>query len=122
MADVLDRLARGERMAEPVGVVVATRRRDPGGGVPDGPDGRPHDHHTTDGSPRDMEDARREGVATVEDYAALRRREVVAAMDALGAAPELVLLAPDKESVLTAPRSGPAVPGPAGARAVIHPR
>jgi LmbE family N-acetylglucosaminyl deacetylase len=102
MAGFLDRLLRGERIPEPVAVVVA----------------HPDDEvlaagsrmsrmddltiiHTTDGSPRDMEDARREGMATVDDYAALRRREVVAAMDALGAAPELrCLWHPDKESIL----------------------
>lgn len=57
--------------------------------------------HITDGSPRDMEDARREGFSTREDYAAHRRREVVAAMDALGAEPELLCYwHPDKESIL----------------------
>ena len=59
--------------------------------------------HITDGSPRDMEDARREGLSR-EDYAALRRREVAAAMDALGADPELLCYwHPDKESILHGP-------------------
>jgi LmbE family N-acetylglucosaminyl deacetylase len=59
--------------------------------------------HITDGSPRDMEDARREGL-TREDYAALRRREVAAAMDALDADPELLCYwHPDKESILHGP-------------------
>jgi LmbE family N-acetylglucosaminyl deacetylase len=57
--------------------------------------------HLTDGAPRDMEDARREGFASRADYAAHRRREVVAAMDALGADPELVCYwHPDKEAIL----------------------
>jgi LmbE family N-acetylglucosaminyl deacetylase len=57
--------------------------------------------HVTDGSPRDLEDARRLGFAAREDYAAHRRREVVAAMDALGAEAELLCYwHPDKESVL----------------------
>jgi LmbE family N-acetylglucosaminyl deacetylase len=122
MEGFLDRLRRGERIPEPVAVVVA----------------HPDDEvlaagsrmnrmddltvvHTTDGSPRDMEDARREGVASVEDYAALRRREVVAAVDALGAAPELrCYWHPDKESIL----HGAAIVDQltedlAGARAVI---
>jgi LmbE family N-acetylglucosaminyl deacetylase len=122
MAGLLDRLARGERIPEPVVVVVA----------------HPDDEvlaagsrmnrmddltiiHTTDGSPRDMEDARREGVASVEEYAALRRREVVAAVGALGAAPELrCYWHPDKESIL----HGAAIVDQlaqdlAGARAVI---
>lgn len=104
MAGFLDRLANREPIPERVAVVVA----------------HPDDEvlaagsrmarmrdlvvvHTTDGAPRDMEDARREGVSSVEDYAALRRREVVAAMDALGASPELLCLwHPDKESILHA--------------------
>jgi LmbE family N-acetylglucosaminyl deacetylase len=102
MSDFLERLARGERIRERVVVVVAH------------PDdevlaagsrmGRMADLaviHTTDGSPRDMEDARRLGLDTCEEYAALRRREVAAAMDALGAEPELLCYwHPDKESVL----------------------
>jgi LmbE family N-acetylglucosaminyl deacetylase len=102
MEGFLGRLARGERIAERVAVVVAH------------PDdevlaagsrlGR-MDHltviHITDGSPRDMEDARREGLSSREDYAALRRREVVAAMDSLGAEAELrCYWHPDKESIL----------------------
>jgi len=57
--------------------------------------------HITDGSPRDMEDARRLGVASREDYARLRRREVAAAMEALGAEAELLCYwHPDKEAIL----------------------
>lgn len=105
MSDFLDRLAGRERIAERVVVVVA----------------HPDDEvlaagsrfpfmddltvvHVTDGSPRDMEDARREGFATREDYDAHRRREGVAAMDALGAEAELLCLwHPDKESILHGP-------------------
>lgn len=104
MAAFLDRLARGERVPERVVVVVA----------------HPDDEtlaagsrfnvlddltivHTTDGSPRDMEDARREGLSR-EAYRDLRRRELRAAMDALDARPELLCYwQPDKESVLHAP-------------------
>lgn len=102
MSAFLERLARRDRIPERVVVVVAH------------PDdevlaaGSRMDRmenltiiHMTDGSPRDMEDARRLGFETREDYAALRRREVVAAMDALGADPELLCYwHPDKESVL----------------------
>ena len=104
MPGFLDRLARHEAIPERVVVVVA----------------HPDDEvlaagcrmdrmtdltviHITDGSPRDMEDARREGLSR-EDYAALRRREVAAAMDALGADPELLCYwHPDKESILHGP-------------------
>jgi LmbE family N-acetylglucosaminyl deacetylase len=49
-----------------------------------------------------MEDARREGLSR-EDYAEVRRRELVMAMEALGAEPELrCLWHPDKESILHA--------------------
>jgi N-acetylglucosamine malate deacetylase 2 len=57
--------------------------------------------HITDGSPRDMEDARCLGIESREDYARLRRREVVAAMEALGAEAELLCYwHADKEAIL----------------------
>lgn len=104
MTGFLDRLARGGRVRERVVVVVAH---------PDDETlaaGSRFDRmddlaivHITDGSPRDLEDARREGFPTREGYAAHRRRELVAAMDALGASPELLChWHPDKESVLHA--------------------
>jgi N-acetylglucosamine malate deacetylase 2 len=40
--------------------------------------------HLTDGAPRDMHDANREGFSTVEEYAAHRRREMEAALRVLG--------------------------------------
>jgi len=104
MPGFLQRLARHEPIAERVVVVVAH------------PDdevlaaGSRMDRmtdltviHITDGSPRDMQDARREGLSR-EDYGALRRREVAAAMDALDADPELLCYwHPDKESILHGP-------------------
>jgi LmbE family N-acetylglucosaminyl deacetylase len=43
--------------------------------------------HVTDGAPRDLRDARRLGFATVQDYAAARRRELEAAMALAGIGP-----------------------------------
>lgn len=40
--------------------------------------------HATDGAPRNMEDARRYGFATREDYAEARRREVIDALQVAG--------------------------------------
>lgn len=105
MSGLLDRLVRGEPIPGRVVVVVAH------------PDdevlaaGSRMDRmadlaviHLTDGAARDMQDARRLGFATREDYAAARRREVVAAMDALGAEAELLCYwHPDKEAILHGP-------------------
>lgn len=82
------RLASGERVGEPVAVVVAHAddetlfagpllgRLDRGTLI-----------HVTDGAPRDMGDAARLGFATREDYAAARARELDRAIAALGARP-----------------------------------
>jgi glycosyltransferase involved in cell wall biosynthesis len=57
--------------------------------------------HVTDGAPRDMTDARRAGCATREEYAALRRRELEAALRTAGASADLVMLgAADQEASL----------------------
>ncbi len=105
MSDLLERLARGERIPDRILVVVAHPDDEV---LAAGSRMDRMDHltviHVTDGSPRDMEDARREGFSTSKDYAAHRRREVVAAMDALGAEAELLCLwHPDKESILYGP-------------------
>jgi len=44
--------------------------------------------HVTDGSPRDLGDARACGFGTREEYAAARRRELAAALDVAGLRPE----------------------------------
>ncbi|TNC48481.1 PIG-L family deacetylase [Rubellimicrobium rubrum] len=102
MDGILERLVRGERLPERVVLVVA----------------HPDDEtlalasrmnrmddlcivHLTDGSPRDMQDARRVGAETVEEYAELRRQELRAAMAVLDATPELrCCWHPDKEAIL----------------------
>lgn len=78
------RLASGEKIAEPVAVVVAHAddetlfagpllgRLDRGALI-----------HVTDGAPRDMTDARRLGFATRDDYAAARAAELDRAVTAL---------------------------------------
>ena len=82
------RLAGGKPIAEPVAIVVAhaddetlfagallRRLRDA------------RLIHVTDGAPRDMRDAERLGFATREEYAAVRARELDAAVAALGGDP-----------------------------------
>lgn len=88
---VLDRLATGARVAEPVAVVVA----------------HPDDEslwagaalrlledatliHLTDGAPFDMADAARLGFSRPSDYAAARAAELDAALAALGASPRRI--------------------------------
>ena len=54
----------------------------------------------TDGAPRDLGDARREGFADWRGYAAAREAELRRALDALGVAPRRVVLgAPDKGAI-----------------------
>lgn len=88
---VLDRLAAGARVAEPVAVVVAH---------PDdeslwaGAALRLLDNatliHLTDGAPSDMADALRLGFASREDYRAARAAELEAALAALAVAPRRI--------------------------------
>ena len=58
--------------------------------------------HLTDGAPRDMVDARREGFERWQDYAAARRAELARALEALGAgtARTICYEAPDQEAIL----------------------
>jgi LmbE family N-acetylglucosaminyl deacetylase len=96
------RLAANETISEPVAVVVA----------------HPDDEtlslgsrlrklkrltliHITDGAPRDLEDAHREGFRTWPQYAAARRRELHCALQAAGARPAQCIAHgyADKESV-----------------------
>src|SRR5579875_3277243 len=86
--DLLRRLSLGERIADPVAVVVAH---------PDdeavGLGGRLayFDRltliHVTDGAPLDMSDARKAQFATREAYAEARAKELDAALEAAGAHP-----------------------------------
>ena len=81
--------------------------------------------HLTDGAPRDLRDARREGFATCEDYAAARRVELAAALEAIGAghARTVCYDHPDQDAIRHAPEIvGRLEANLAGAAAVIaHP-
>ena len=89
--DFTGRLASGERIEEAVAIVVAhpddeslwlgtALRRLPNALL----------IHLTDGAPEDMRDAERLGFDTCEAYAAARRRELDAALAALGVAPRRI--------------------------------
>jgi LmbE family N-acetylglucosaminyl deacetylase len=90
MPGLLDRIARGDPIAERV-VLVAAHPDDETLALASRLD-RMSDLciiHLTDGAPVDLSDARRAGAATREDYAELRRQEVRAAMQVLGCSAEL---------------------------------
>jgi LmbE family N-acetylglucosaminyl deacetylase len=57
--------------------------------------------HATDGAPRDMRDARRNGFSTREEYARARHREALSALRLAGVGPErcLQLEFPDQEAL-----------------------
>lgn len=57
--------------------------------------------HLTDGAPRDLRDARREGFERWQDYAAARRAELACALEAIGAAHARTICHehPDQEAV-----------------------
>jgi N-acetylglucosamine malate deacetylase 2 len=61
--------------------------------------------HATDGAPKDMRDALRNGFATREEYARVRHREALAALRLAGVGPErcLPLEFPDQEVTLQLP-------------------
>jgi LmbE family N-acetylglucosaminyl deacetylase len=99
--DLCSRLARGASICEPVAVVVAHPDDEIvslGGTLRQF--SRLHLVHVTDGAPRDLEDARREGVSTCAEYARARQRELCEALDVAGVRPsqQLCLEAPDKQS------------------------
>lgn len=84
----IEKLASGERIEEPVAVVVAHPDDESlwlGAALLRMPDATLV--HLTDGAPEDMRDAQRLGFATREAYAAARAQELDAALAALGARP-----------------------------------
>lgn len=103
MARVLDDLARGRPVAAPVAIVAAHPDDEVlalGGRLRDLRDLRII--HLTDGAPRDLADARAAGCADRQGYAALRRRELRAALAASGAAGAALTACgwPDREAIL----------------------
>src|ERR1700742_489948 len=64
-----------------------------------------HILHITDGSPRDMQDARRQGFASRSSYSSARRRELTQALQLIPIPPERCtrLSFPDKEAYLHLP-------------------
>lgn len=100
------RLASGEPIDEPVAVVVAHADDETlwtGSALPRLRDCRLI--HFTDSAPYDMADARRLGIGSRDEYAALRAREIDRALVELGAAPERIGYGvPDKEAVDHLPR------------------
>lgn len=89
----LQQLANAARVDDPVAIVAAHPDDEMLGlGSRIGRFARLTLIHVTDGSPHDRGDAQRAGLDTREAYVALRRRELGAALDAAGAAPERVLV------------------------------
>jgi N-acetylglucosamine malate deacetylase 2 len=61
--------------------------------------------HVTDGAPRNMDDARRYGFESAEQYAAARRRELESALQAAAVAPQLFEIGvPDQGATYEIPR------------------
>ena len=100
--DLLAQLAAGEAVDDPVAMVVA-HQDDEVLGLGSRMDRlrRLKVIHLTDGAPRDMRDARREGFSTWQDYAAARRAELLRALEAIGAggAEAIAYDAPDQEAI-----------------------
>jgi LmbE family N-acetylglucosaminyl deacetylase len=100
--DLLAELAAGTAIDKPVAMVVA-HQDDEVLGLGSRMD-RLHRLkviHLTDGAPRDLRDARREGFSTWQDYAAARRAELRRAMETIGAggAEAIAYDAPDQEAI-----------------------
>jgi LmbE family N-acetylglucosaminyl deacetylase len=98
---ILARLAAGDCVAERIVIIVAHPDDETIGlGAQLGRFDDALLVHVTDGAPRDGEDARNYGFASVADYAAARQAELAAALRAGGAARlrGLVLGIPDKEA------------------------
>lgn len=92
-AAFLDRLARRERVEAPVALVAAHPDDETiGAGASLRLLPRLLLVHVTDGAPRRLTDARAAGYDTAAAYAAARRRELARALEAGGAAPELLAL------------------------------
>ena len=101
MTDLIAQLAAGRRVAEPVLLVVAHPDDET---VSTGALLARFDQLTivqlTDGAPRDLADARREGFADWRDYAAAREGELGCALGALGIAPRRVTIGvPDQQAI-----------------------
>jgi N-acetylglucosamine malate deacetylase 2 len=100
--DLLGKLSAGTAVDEPVALVVA-HHDDEVLGLGSRMDRlrRLKVIHLTDGAPRDMRDARREGFSTWQDYAAARRVELMRALAAIRAsgAETIGYDAPDQEAI-----------------------
>jgi LmbE family N-acetylglucosaminyl deacetylase len=98
--DFLDAISCGSRIDEPVALVLAHPDDETASaGALLQRLARPTLIYLTDGSPRDLQDARREGFGNWRDYAALRRRELGMALMALGVTAQAIHYdAPDKQA------------------------
>ena len=100
--ELLAKLAAGSAVDEPVAMVVA-HQDDEVLGLGSRMDRlrRLKVIHLTDGAPRDMRDARREGFSTWRDYAEARRAELLRALVVIGAgaAEAIGYDAPDQEAI-----------------------
>jgi LmbE family N-acetylglucosaminyl deacetylase len=99
--DFLDELKSGERIASPVALVLAHPDDETAsaGGLLQRLE-NPRLIYLTDGAPRDLVDARREGFDEWRAYAELRRRELKSALGSLGITVQPIFYdCPDKEAL-----------------------